>query len=161
SGTLIRFFLAASMPLRIASGTSRALPVPNPTVPFSSPTTTSALNDRFLPPLTTFVTRLIAITWSLRSTPSDATLRIRALRLALEAGLAGRLGEALDAAVIDVATATEDHLLDALLPRALGNQLADLARGGDVAPRVAAHRLLDRRRRDERVPLRVVDDLDA
>src|SRR5580692_2541510 len=61
----IRFFLADSIPLRIACGTSLALPDPNPTTAAEgSPTTTSAANDIFLPPLTTFVTRLIETTWS-------------------------------------------------------------------------------------------------
>jgi hypothetical protein len=43
----------------IAEGTSRALPTPNPTTPWPSPTTTRALKLRFLPPLTTLVTRLM------------------------------------------------------------------------------------------------------
>src|SRR6185503_3089009 len=67
--TRIRFFFAASTAFLIAKGTSRALPVPKPTCPPSSPTTTSAANERFLPPLTTFVTRLMEITWSFRSSP--------------------------------------------------------------------------------------------
>src|SRR6185436_4209656 len=70
-GTRIRFFLAASMAFLIASGTSRALPVPKPTWPPSSPTTTRAANDIFLPPFTTLVTRLIEMTWSFRSSPCD------------------------------------------------------------------------------------------
>ena len=67
SGTRIRFFFAASMPFLIADGTSFALPMPKPTTPWPSPTTTSALKLRFLPPLTTFVTRLIETTVSLMS----------------------------------------------------------------------------------------------
>src|SRR5271166_726162 len=62
---LIRFFFADSIPLRMACGTSFALPDPKPTTAAEgSPTTTSAANDMFLPPLTTFVTRLIETTWS-------------------------------------------------------------------------------------------------
>ena len=58
--TLRRFFLAASMPFLMAAGTSRALPIPKPTTLASgSPTTTSAEKLRFLPPLTTLVTRLM------------------------------------------------------------------------------------------------------
>src|SRR5579863_2731457 len=65
--TLNRFFLADSIPLRIACGTSFALPEPYPTTPEpASPTTTSAANDMFLPPFTTLVTRLMATTWSFR-----------------------------------------------------------------------------------------------
>src|ERR1700720_95000 len=67
SGTRIRFFFAASMPFLIADGTSFALPIPKPTTPWPSPTTTSALKLRFLPPLTTLVTRLIDTTLSLMS----------------------------------------------------------------------------------------------
>src|ERR1017187_7859260 len=61
----IRFFFADSIPLRMACGTSFAFPDPKPTTAAEgSPTTTSAANDIFLPPLTTFVTRLIETTWS-------------------------------------------------------------------------------------------------
>src|ERR1700722_8126206 len=60
------FFLACSIALRIAMGTSRALPMPKPAWPPWSPTTTSAENVRFFPPFTTFVTRLIETTWSFR-----------------------------------------------------------------------------------------------
>src|SRR6266404_6541694 len=74
SGTRIRLFFAASIAFFIAKGTSRALPVPKPTWPPSSPTTTSAANERFLPPLTTLVTRLIEITWSFRSSPCAVIL---------------------------------------------------------------------------------------
>src|SRR5947209_3771209 len=64
--TLNRFFLADSIPLRMACGTSLALPEPKPTTAaLGSPTTTSAAKERFLPPLTTFVTRLMDTTWSL------------------------------------------------------------------------------------------------
>jgi len=55
----IMFFLAISIPFLIAAGTSFALPEPNPTRPCPSPTTTRALKLKFLPPLTTLVTRLI------------------------------------------------------------------------------------------------------
>ena len=51
-----KIFLASSIPFLIASGISIDLPVPTPICPFSSPTTTSALNLKFLPPLTTLVT---------------------------------------------------------------------------------------------------------
>ena len=62
--TLTRFFLASSIPLRIASGTSPDLPRPKPTVPLPSPTTTRAANLNIRPPLTVFETRLIATTLS-------------------------------------------------------------------------------------------------
>jgi len=60
-----RFFRAWSLPFRMASGTSLALPRPTPTCPASSPTTTSAEKLKRRPPLTTFATRLMWITRSL------------------------------------------------------------------------------------------------
>jgi len=63
-GTLIIFLLAASDAFLIASGTSFALPVPNPTRPFLSPITTNAAKRNLRPPLTTLVTRLIVTTRS-------------------------------------------------------------------------------------------------
>ena len=57
------------MPLRIASGTSFALPRPKPTCPLPSPTTTSALKLKRRPPFTTFATRLMWTTFSFSSVP--------------------------------------------------------------------------------------------
>ena len=65
------FRLACSTPLAIADGTSRALPEAKPTRPLPSPTTTSAENEKFLPPLTTLVTRLM---WTTRSRSSPDSL---------------------------------------------------------------------------------------
>lgn len=66
-GTLIKFFFASSIPLRIASGTSVAFPRPKPTWPLRSPTTTSALKRKRRPPFTTFATRLMCTTFSSNS----------------------------------------------------------------------------------------------
>src|SRR5207248_3001869 len=86
SGTRIRFFFAASIPFLIADGTSLALPTPKPTTPCPSPTTTRALKLRFLPPLTTFVTRLIETTVSLMSS-CDGSMRSRVrVRMLLSQG---------------------------------------------------------------------------
>ena len=68
TGTLIRFFLAASTPLAIAAETSPALPRPQPTRPLPLPTTTIAAKLKARPPFVTFVTRLIATQRSTRST---------------------------------------------------------------------------------------------
>ena len=73
-GTVISALRACSTPLRIASGTSPALPMAKPTRPFLSPTTTSAEKLKRLPPLTTFATRLMRTTvssnpWLSRSRP--------------------------------------------------------------------------------------------
>src|SRR3954447_16788799 len=62
--------LAASVALRIASGTSRALPWPKPTRPFSSPTTTSAAKPKRRPPLTALATRLMWTSLSVNSLSS-------------------------------------------------------------------------------------------
>src|SRR5207237_832352 len=67
SGTLKRFFFACSPPLRMASGTSFALPRPAPTCPWPSPTTTSAEKLNRRPPLTTLATRLMWTTLSFSS----------------------------------------------------------------------------------------------
>src|SRR6516225_2408529 len=67
SATRVKLRFAASVALRIASGTSRALPWPKPTRPFWSPITTSAAKPKRLPPLTTFATRLM---WTSLSTNS-------------------------------------------------------------------------------------------
>src|SRR5882672_5331156 len=156
--------LAASVALRMASGTSRALPWPKPTRPRWSPTTTSAAKPKRRPPFTTLATRLMCTSLSIRSLsrsslsrlrprpprsrpppslesrccPSRAILLPYLLRrtvlnaaaincLKLQTALAGRVGERLDAPVIDVAAAIEHHLLDALGDAALGDLLADAA----------------------------------
>src|ERR1700687_5042542 len=120
--TRIRFFFADSIPLRIACGTSFALPDPKPTTAAEgSPTTTSAANDMFLPPLTTFVTRLIETTWSFNwNEPASSFLVTLAILkshflLELQSRLARGIGDRFDPAVIDVAAAIEHHFGVALL----------------------------------------------
>src|SRR4029450_5065679 len=86
-------------------------------MPFSSPTTTRAVNENRRPPLTTLATRLISTTRSWRSSPELEIERsgagIQAFRLEDEAGLAGALGEGLHAAVVAVSAAVEDRGVDA------------------------------------------------
>ena len=79
SGTSTMLFFAFSMPLRIASGTSFALPRPKPTRPLLSPTTTSALKLKRRPPFTTLATRLMWTTFSLSSVPAVVDDPSRAL----------------------------------------------------------------------------------
>src|SRR6188768_1717894 len=115
--------LACSVALRIASGTSRALPWPKPTRPFWSPTTTSAAKPKRLPPLTVLETRLIATrrSWnsgfssrSRRSRPPPlGSLAILAAPLELQAALTGGVRKGLDLAVKEEAAAVEEDLLDA------------------------------------------------
>src|SRR6187200_2452785 len=99
-------------------------------MPFSSPTTTRAVNEKRRPPLTTLATRLISTTRSWRSRPDCDTDRsgagMRSLRLEGQSGLAGALGEGLDAAVVLVAAAVEHRGLDAGGLGALGQDGAGL-----------------------------------
>src|SRR6202011_567319 len=141
--SLIRFFLACSIAFLIAIGTSRALPMPKPACPWLSPTTTSAEKLRFLPPLTTLVTRLMAITSSFSSegftSRSRRTARL-SRKICFDIGLElyprfpRRIRERLDAAVILVSAAVEHYFRYSGSLGALGNDLADHFRCRDVAP---------------------------
>src|SRR5581483_9491651 len=151
----IRFFFADSIPLRIAWGTSFALPEPYPTTAaVGSPTTTSAAKERFLPPFTTLVTRLMETTWSFSwYCPGSSFLitvgildslpipvwrgRPRPRLLKLQPRLPCRIRQGLAPAVVQVAAAIEDHLLNALLLRPLGHLLAHFLGRGQVAPGLA------------------------
>src|SRR5262245_40714527 len=121
----------------MAEGTSLALPTPKPTTPWPSPTTTSALKLRFLPPLTTFVTRLIETTVSLISSCEGSTFsRVRfmsAMRLKLQTGFACRVSHRFHTPVIEKPIAIEDDALDALLVQPFGDGLADGLRACDVS----------------------------
>src|SRR3712207_4084448 len=105
-------------------------------MPFSSPTTTSAVNEKRRPPLTTLATRLISTTRSWRSRPADETDRSGAgmkarecrSRSEVEAALAGALGQRLDAAVVLVAAAIEHRGVHAGALGALGEQRPGAAR---------------------------------
>src|SRR5688572_3097986 len=100
-------------------------------MPFSSPTTTSAVNEKRRPPLTTLATRLISTTRSWRSRLDDETDRsgagIRSFEgsgLEGQAALAGAVGQGLHAAVVLVAAAVEHGAVDTGSLGALGQQLA-------------------------------------
>src|ERR671921_2658674 len=126
SGTRVRDFFAASMPFLMAEGTSFAFPTPNPTTPWPSPTTTSALKLRFLPPFTTFVTRLIETTVSRRSS-CDGSIRsrVRIPLLEFQSRFARSVCHGADAPVIQEPAAVEDHALDAFFDRPFGDRPAD------------------------------------
>src|SRR3954453_22599127 len=181
--------LAASVALRMASGTSRALPWPKPTRPFWSPTTTSAAKPKRRPPFTTLATRLMWTSLSTNSLSRSSRSPRRSLgslaiylltsgsRLAratvplarpgqnpsseIQAAFARRIGQSLDAAVIKVARPIEDDLGHAGLLGPLREQPADLGRGLDVGTglELAAHVGLERRGRSQRVAALVVDHL--
>jgi hypothetical protein len=65
---------------------------------------------------------------------SGCPRRGAAENLEIQTGFARRIGQSLDAAVIQIAAAIEDHLLDALLLRALGDQLADFLAAATLPP---------------------------
>src|SRR5216683_3074788 len=122
-----RFFLAASIPLRMAEGTSLALPIPYPTtLACGSPTTTRAEKLMFLPPLTTFVTRLIETTCSFRFRVLGSmrfSSALNAIRLKLQSSFARRIRQRLDTAVIQVAAPVEYNSFHALGLRPFRDQL--------------------------------------
>src|ERR1035441_3137310 len=165
-GTVIMCFLASSTPLRMASGTSPALPSPAPTRPWPSPTTTSALKEKRRPPLTTLATRGSETIFSVSSLPrSPPRSSRRSMRIAiseLQSCLAGGLGESGHAAVVEVPTPVENDLGHPDGQGANGDQLADHGGrpGGRPAAPDAAHRLgVLGRGRGQGAPGRVIDHL--
>src|SRR5262249_10340341 len=170
SGTRIRFFFAASTPFLIAKGTSRALPVPKPTCPASSPTTTRAANERFLPPFTTLVTRLIEISWSFKISPLGEILclplviasffyRLFRRLILIQTGRTGSVEQRLDASVVNVTTAVINYAGNTGVLRALSDQLANFCRSVDVAARLGSDGFFRCRSRSERLAAVVIDHL--
>src|SRR5262249_15647619 len=109
-----------------------------PTTESSSPTATSAVNEKRRPPLTTLATRLISITRSCRSRPFGETLStdIGPTTVAgldrrpseLQASLTGSLGDRGNAPMEAITSSVEDAGLDACCLGALGEQLAGALR---------------------------------
>src|SRR5437868_14372651 len=62
--------------------------------------------------------------------------------LEVETRFAGCVGQGFDTAVVEIAATIEDHLLDALLFRAVGDELSDLGCSRDVAAVLLLLRLL-------------------
>src|SRR4051812_17793205 len=181
--------LAASVALRMASGTSRALPWPKPTRPFWSPTTTRAAKPKRRPPFTTLATRLMWTSLSTNSLSRSSRSPRRSLgslaiylltsgsRLAratvplarpgqnpsseIQPAFARGVGECLDAPVIQVARPVEDDLGHAGLLGPLREQPADLGRSLDIGTglELAAHVRLECRGGCQRVTALVIDDL--
>src|SRR5262245_47851847 len=147
----------------MAEGTSFALPTPNPTTPWPSPTTTSALKLRFLPPFTTLVTRLMETTVSLMSSwPGSIRSRVRILEI--QSCFAGGICDSANAAVIQKPASVEHDVFDALADRPLGDGRADGFGTLDVAAADALgearfERGIDARRRRERLAAEIVDHL--
>src|ERR1700712_4851402 len=127
-------FLASSVALRIASGTSRALPWPKPTRPFWSPTTIRAAKENRRPPFTVAATRLMCTSFSTmslspssrpRPPPRCSSLRAIWCSLEIQAGFTRGIRQRLHPTVIKIAAAIEDHVLDAFFHGALGHERAD------------------------------------
>src|SRR5437879_10182305 len=126
----------------MAMGTSRALPMPKPALPAWSPTTTKAEKLRFLPPLTTLVTRWIATTWSFKLLALTWMFRRTArvsLKMCFDIGLEfqprfpGRRGQGFHSSVVHVTTAVEHALLDPGRAGAFSDLLSDHFGGRHVA----------------------------
>src|SRR6185369_16773333 len=100
------------------------------------------LKLRFLPPLTTFVTRLIDTTLSLMSS-CDGSIRsrVRIQLLEFQSRFARSVRHGADAPVVQEPAAVEHHALDAFFDRTLGDRLADGLGAFDVA---ALDRLVER-----------------
>src|SRR3954452_4613281 len=171
----MRLRLAASVALRIASGTSRALPWPKPARPFLSPTMTRAAKPNRRPPFTTLATRLILTSFSVNSLSSRSRdwpsppsrlrrspcVRAIAVLSEIEPALAGGIGQGLDPAMIHVPAAVEHDVRDPRRLGALGDKLTDRAgcRRVGAGLQVAAQSLVQRRGRRQRMSGSVVDDL--
>src|SRR5207302_2719970 len=161
-GTVIMCFLASSTPLRMASGTSPALPRPAPTRPWPSPTTTSALKEKRRPPLTTLATRFSETIFSCRSPPRSSRRSMRIPISEPQTTLASRLCERAHSAVIQISAAIEDHLIDTDGTRTFGDRLAHHGCCGDGEPRTScafAQIRLGRGGGRERASRGVVDQL--
>src|SRR5690606_6391547 len=107
----------------------------------------SALKLKRRPPFTTFATRLMWMTRSVRSSSElGSMISCCAMKCLSEAQarLAGRVGERLDAPVIEEAVPIEDDLLDALLLARLGDGLAHRLRVRDLGALLALHVLGER-----------------
>src|SRR5210317_831904 len=126
-GTEIIFFLAFSTPLRIASGTSFALPRPYPTFPLPSPTTTRAEKLNRRPPLTTLAVRLMWITRSVKFVSLLSTRCNALLLCSLESqtSFTCRIGESLNTAMIQKAVAVENYLFNVFCQSLFGNLLTN------------------------------------
>src|SRR5688572_19238660 len=125
-----------------------------PMPPSPSPTTVSAAKPSTRPPLTTLVTRLTATIFSRSPSPRSSPICIfdacnfamAAIPSEFESRFARGVRQRLDAAVIPVTPAVESDRFDAGLFRALGDALADLGRGLDVAAVARPQLGLGRRR---------------
>jgi hypothetical protein len=81
--------------------------------------------------------------------------------LKIQSRFARRIGQRLDAPMIDIGAAVENHVLDASLQSARRNQLSNLGRSRNVGAffEAALQLAIDAGRRRKRMAIRIVDDL--
>src|SRR5213596_3030497 len=164
--------LACSVALRMASGTSRALPAPCPTLPLPSPTTTSAAKPKRRPPFTTLATRLIETSFSTNSPSSRSRSRSRPPfspraicpgipLLKRQSALSSAVGECLHSPVIEITAAIKHNRFDTCRLGPLGHQEPDLLGSIFVGAglELALELGVERRSGSECHALRVIDDL--
>src|SRR5688500_3367053 len=127
---------------------------------------TSAAKPKRRPPFTTLATRLIWTSLSTNSLSRSSRCPcsraiFRSNQSEIEAALAGSVSQRLHAPVVEIAAAVKHDVLQPLRQRALGDQLADRLGGVDIAAGLEAfaHRLFQRRGRDQGLAFYVVDDL--
>src|SRR5215831_11387270 len=175
NGTRIMPRRACSVALRMASGTSRALPAPKPTRPFLSPTTTRAAKPNRRPPFTTFATRLMLTSFSVNSlssrsrdcrSPSPRPRRSPCVRamltpLKVETAVAGRVGQSFHPAVKEIGAPIKYHPFNSCRSCPLGDELADGTRRSHVCAGSEARpeTLVEARGRGQCPPGRIIDDL--
>src|SRR5215472_8413676 len=166
---------AASVALRIASGTSRALPWPKPTRPFRSPTTTRAAKPKRLPPFTTLATRLMLTSFSVNSVSSRSRdcrslsprvrrspwVRAMMTPLEIETALAGGIGQGFYPTVKKVGAAIEHDFFDPGCERSLRHQLADGIGSSGIGAgfKVGLQRAIKARSRRQGPSRHIIDDL--
>src|SRR6185312_6369093 len=128
-----------------------------------------AAKENRRPPFTVAATRLMWTSFSTislsrsssrcRRSPRCSSLRAIVLSLEVQAGFARGVRQGLDPAMIEVAATVEDHVLDALLDGALGDQRADAGGGVLVRALGLGFAAFQRRGRRERHATLIVNDL--
>src|SRR5690554_4991724 len=105
------FLRAASMAFWIATGTSRALPRPKPTLPLPSPTTVRAVNAKMRSPLTVLATRLTctSFSWKPSLLPSSFLAYAIFQPLEFQSSFTRSFGQCLDPPVVFEATAIKGN----------------------------------------------------
>src|SRR5271165_6579051 len=179
NGTRIILRRACSVALRMASGTSRALPAPKPTRPFLSPTTTRAANPNRRPPFTTLATRLMLTSFSVNSlssrsrdcrslsprprrSPCVRVIERAMLNLSeIETALTGGVGQGFDPAMKQISAPIEHDPLDTRRLGPRGNERADGVRRRYVGAILEARpeAIVEARSRRDRTSGGVIDDL--